>query len=269
MNLARDYRAFTLVEVLVVIAIIGILISVLLPAVNAARETARRTSCANNLKQLAIAINLHEEAHHTFPTGGWGQNWTGDPDAGFGPQQPGGWVYNTLPYLEENSLREIGKGLAPSAKRVAMVQVLQTPIPVFNCPSRRPPLAYTYTGPAALQNAAPPSAVAKSDYAMNSLISYQKSQVIAGDIQRMHGFSKTILVGEKSLNQDHYIDGQGSGDTLTMYVGDSDDIRRSVSGIPVADAESGDGFGGPHSGCNIAMCDGAVRFVAPTENLQP
>jgi len=265
----RARQGFTLVEVLVVIAIIGILIAISLPAVNAAREASRRTSCANNLKQLATAISLHEEAHHTFPTGGWGANWVGDPDAGFGTQQPGGWIYNILPYIEEKTLREIGKGQAAATKRVAITEVLKTPIPILNCPTRRLPRTYPYTGAMPMQNADPPASVAKSDYAINSKISYLKSEVIAGDIERMQGFSKTVLLGEKSLNQDNYSNGQGAGDTLTMYVGDSDDIRRTVAGTPIDDTESGDGFGGPHSGCNVVMCDGAIRFVAPTENMQP
>src|SRR5436190_20501114 len=95
--------AFTLVELLVVMAIIGILIALLIPAVQAARESSRRATCANNLHQLAVAIKLHEETHHIFPTGGWGADWVGDPDAGFGPRQPGGWIDNILPYIEQKA----------------------------------------------------------------------------------------------------------------------------------------------------------------------
>ena len=94
---------FTLVEVLVVIAIIGVLVAITLPAVQMAREASRRSSCANNLRQQAVAVKLHDGAHKSFPTGGWGGEWLGDPDAGYGPRQPGGWIYNVLAYIEQDN----------------------------------------------------------------------------------------------------------------------------------------------------------------------
>ena len=83
---------FTLVELLVVIAVMGILIALLLPAVQSARESARMIQCKNHLKQIGLAWLHHHDAQGFFPTGGWGSNWTGDSDRGFavlsGPGQP-------------------------------------------------------------------------------------------------------------------------------------------------------------------------------------
>ena len=99
---------FTLVELLVVIAIIGILVALLLPAIQAAREAARRTECKNKLKQMGVAAMLHEDTHNHLPTGGWGWRWSGDPDAGYGDNQPSGWYYNILAYTEEGAIRDWG-----------------------------------------------------------------------------------------------------------------------------------------------------------------
>src|ERR1700743_1149494 len=105
-------RGFTLVELLVVIAIIGILVALLLPAIQAAREAARRNQCKNNLKQLALGCLLHESTQKYLPSGGWNDRYTSDANRGYGGQQPGGWYYNILAYIEEQSLRDLGKGLA-------------------------------------------------------------------------------------------------------------------------------------------------------------
>ncbi len=130
-------RGFTLVELLVVIAIIGILVSLLLPAVQAAREAARRAQCLNNLKQIGVAIMLHVDAHKHLPTGGWGYNWVGDPNRGFDKRQPGGWVYNILPFIEEESLRTLGSSQTGAAQRAALTELCQKPVSSFLCPSRR------------------------------------------------------------------------------------------------------------------------------------
>src|SRR5262245_65887753 len=101
-------NAFTLVELLVVIAIIGILVALLLPAIQAARESARRSKCANNLRNLATAALNHHDTAKFYPTGGWGWWWTGDPDRGFGRSQPGGWTFSLLPFTEEESIYTSG-----------------------------------------------------------------------------------------------------------------------------------------------------------------
>lgn len=261
----RDLRAgFTLVEVLVVIAIIGALVALLLPAIEMARESSRRSSCANNLRQQAVAVRLHESAHNTFPTGGW-KNYLGDPDAGYGPKQPGGWIYNILSHIEADNLRQLGRGESGPAKQEALVTLMQSPLEVFYCPSRRLARLYPYAGNT-LMNASPPPQVAKTDYAVSSTVSFEKSEVIMSDIQlRGKGSSKTVLAGEKSVAAIG-----GAGDSLVAYVGDSDDIRRTPSGSPTTDKNGGSGFGGPHpGGANFAYCDGSVRFVNDDESIEP
>jgi prepilin-type processing-associated H-X9-DG protein len=165
-----------LVELLVVIAIIGILVALLLPAIQAAREAARRTQCKNQLKQIATACMLHLDSQKIFPSGGWGYEWTADVNQGYGPNQPGSWVFNILAFLEEDSTRNLGKGLAMTdpAFRTASTTLHTTPIGVFNCPTRGrlgvsratyqpPPKEQTW-----VQNVALSRGVVKNDYAANS-----------------------------------------------------------------------------------------------------
>ncbi len=137
----RSKKGFTLVELLVVIAIIGILVALLLPAIQAAREAARRTQCKNDVKQIALGWLLHEDTHGFFPSGGWGYLYTGDANRGYGEDQPGGWAYDILTYVEEEALRDLGSGLVvPSiAFQQASITLHTTPIPMFHCPTRRGP----------------------------------------------------------------------------------------------------------------------------------
>ena len=176
----RSRSAFTLVELLVVIAIIGILVALLLPAIQAAREAARRAQCKNNLRQAALACLNHESTHKFFPAGGWGFGWMGDPDAGYGPRQPGGWVYQATPYLEEGAVRDLGKGLPPAQKAVELAKQLSAVIPSFYCPSRRAPIGlparnpdgkYVEVDAAGTEkvpfNAEVPATLAHTDYCIN------------------------------------------------------------------------------------------------------
>jgi prepilin-type N-terminal cleavage/methylation domain-containing protein/prepilin-type processing-associated H-X9-DG protein len=137
---------FTLVELLVVITIIAILIALLLPAVQAAREAARTLQCSNNLKQLGLAMLSFEETNHHFPSGGWGWNWVGDPDRGTDVEQPGGWLYATLPQLEQLALYQLGSdGNADNwspAQLAGSAQRIQTPLAMMNCPTRRRSIIY-------------------------------------------------------------------------------------------------------------------------------
>ena len=144
---SRRNRGFTLVELLVVVTIIGILVSLLLPAVQAAREAARRLQCSNNIKQLALGMHQHLQAHGFFPSGGWGYEWAPHPARGFGAPQPGGWGYSVLPYIEAGDLHDLGSTADPNdstsqAVLNSNVQRFQVAQPIWYCPTRRRALVY-------------------------------------------------------------------------------------------------------------------------------
>jgi prepilin-type N-terminal cleavage/methylation domain-containing protein/prepilin-type processing-associated H-X9-DG protein len=166
----RRPTGFTLVELLVVIAIIGILVALLLPAVQAAREAARRNQCKNQLKQMGLACLLHEDTNGFFPSGGWGTNFSAEPNSGYGEKQPGSWYYSVFSYLEENGLRDLGRGQALGSAdwQTSLRQLVATPVGTFNCPSRRAVavgVAGGHTGQFAFLNGQP---AAKGDYAGNT-----------------------------------------------------------------------------------------------------
>jgi prepilin-type N-terminal cleavage/methylation domain-containing protein/prepilin-type processing-associated H-X9-DG protein len=137
---------FTLVELLVVITIIGILVALLLPAVQAAREAARMVQCQNNLKELGLAMLHFEQTNGHLPSGGWGYIWVGDPDRGTDIEQPGGWLYSILPQLEQLSLFQLGGDGKPdewtATQLAGSAQRIQMPLTTMNCPTRRQTIAY-------------------------------------------------------------------------------------------------------------------------------
>ncbi|MAT72902.1 MAG: hypothetical protein CMJ58_25760 [Planctomycetaceae bacterium] len=169
-------RGATLVELLIVIAILSLLLQLALPAVENAREAARRTACQNNLRQIGLAALGHEAAQETLPAAGWGWGWMGDPDRGVGKNQPGSWCYQLLPYLEGQPLHDLGRGLPPRDKAKALALLAATPQEMFYCPSRRlaRPLPNVKGGVSGTQgsesfwyNANRSDKLAKSDYVGN------------------------------------------------------------------------------------------------------
>ncbi len=289
-------RAFTLVELLVVITIIGILISLLLPAVQSAREAARRLQCSNNLKQIGLACLNHEQAQGHYPPGGWGYLYVGDPNYGSDRTQPGGWVFNVLPYMEQQSLHDLGLGLSDTARKTALSRMNSTPIAAMNCPTRGRTTALPLKAWTAPSNGDSSITIcAKTDYAGNggdgpwssdqgmpcgdSITSEntetgvinQRSMTTVASVR--DGTSNTYLVGEKYVNPDYYLTGLDDGDDQSMYVGyDFDTCRWTKNDpdtltkyLPYPDSpgiSQRTCFGSAHAGmCNFVFCDGSVHSI--------
>lgn len=144
-------RGFTLVELLVVIAIIGVLVALLLPAIQAAREAARRSQCSNNIKQIGLAVLNFESSMKTFPAGV-------ETDAASGGTTPvfSGWTREIMNYSENPALREMykpEKATPPvsvvSTTDLGAKQFRETAVPMYTCPSDFPmELVAPHTGPA-------------------------------------------------------------------------------------------------------------------------
>lgn len=169
-NQPRRNRGFTLVELLVVIAIIGILIALLLPAIQAAREAARRMECKDHLKQIALGFVNHENNQKFYPTGGWSYEWMGDPNCGYARKQPGSWPFNILPYIELKSMHDSALSKTGASKQAILGQMCKIPLSLFYCPTRRPAmLIYQIPGRAVPRNASDIDGqnTARTDYAAN------------------------------------------------------------------------------------------------------
>jgi prepilin-type N-terminal cleavage/methylation domain-containing protein/prepilin-type processing-associated H-X9-DG protein len=274
---------FTLVELLVVIAIIGILVALLLPAIQAAREAARRTECQNRLKQIGLAMQNYHDTQKSFPMGRERTD-----------QYGVSWAFRLLPEMEESAIyasRDKTKRVDDEVNAHAM----RTPIQVYACPSRRsaaadrdfdnndtPPLV---TGVATLGDYA---ANAGRDWrtGMNTAsgaVEIMSSDAIDGSVagpiftgSRINGrrvtdgLSKTLAVGERHIppanssgtdNMQEYHQGDTaflSGDMpMTIFCG-------SDQGLASGQDDPGLGkFGGPHPGVVMfAYLDGHVAPLA-------
>lgn len=199
---------FTLVELLVVIAIIGVLVALLLPAVQAAREAARRNSCVNNLKQIGLAVQTYHDARGVFPEGRLDRR-----------QEGASWAFRLLPYLEQNNIYDAFDETVP-VYDTANAQAMRTPVETFVCPSRRTPAADRDFD----NNDDPPivtAAAAGGDYAGNAGLDFiygtpgldvsdEDPDLFAGPIhsysrvkgrQVTDGWSQTLAVGESTFRE--------------------------------------------------------------------
>jgi prepilin-type N-terminal cleavage/methylation domain-containing protein/prepilin-type processing-associated H-X9-DG protein len=271
----RRPGGFSLTELLVVVAVIAILLSLIVPAVQRARESSNLTQCANNLHQVGIASHNVETFANRLPSGGWGWAWVGMPDRGAGPGQPGGWLYDLLPYLDEADLRRLGAGQTPPELQDSIVALLGTPVATYVCPTRRnggpyqgQPNYSTYsvgvgkTGETVQVTA---WSLARSDYAGNAgsqgfneifggpatlaegddpKFAWPSTAACTGVLFQRSAVSRTSIrrgssnvffAGERYIAANHYEDGIDIGDNEAMYVGFDNDNYRVTVDPPMRD----------------------------------
>jgi len=258
----RPERGFTLVELLVVIAIIGVLVALLLPAVQAAREAARRMTCQNHLKQVGLAMQNHHDTYGIYPDGGI--NWHaartkaagGAPEAA--PRQAWGLFYQMLPFIEQQSLYDNADDAF----------VRRTPVSSYFCPSRREPV--------------PVGNRAHNDYAGNGgltggglngwgdgnnggVVTRATAVAPIDSAAIIDGTSNTIAVGEKWMGQSEYSK-HTCADNEGYASGFDWDIIRWGNNPPRKDVLNNDAckteFGSAHAGgAYFGYCDGSVQFV--------
>jgi prepilin-type N-terminal cleavage/methylation domain-containing protein/prepilin-type processing-associated H-X9-DG protein len=285
-------RGFTLVELLVVIAIIGILVALLLPAIQAAREAARRTECSNNLKQIGLGLHIYHDTYNSLPVAIMGDNGA-DDDEGFG------FLCAILPFIEEQALYDV---VAPTGTP-GIFQVYynnnpgnhvwpggDTVVDTYDCPSSSLPniVPTTYDVPGSRNGPLPQDAPFYVGYATSDYKTAGGS--CRGDNGIMHklreakwrrlrdvidGTSSTIMVGESSYVFDDddevddwptWIGGLYSDEQVRINGRTSAPINCGCSPVTMDQAISDDcAFSWHPGGAQFVLCDGSVRFIS--ENI--
>ncbi len=245
-------RAFTLIELVVVLAILAVLVGLLLPAVVKIREAAARLRCANNLKQLGLAFVSHHDANGAFPQGG-------SNDPGFSFAHPGkrnqwSWCYQILPFIEQDNLYA-----SADVNRLDT-----TPVKLYYCPARR--AAGLYNGKNKVDYAG--CAGTRPDNGCNGVVTRQPVPPCrVADVT--DGTSSTVLLGDKQLNTSQLGFSQDDSETCfrSGWNGDFTVYRVGIQ-PPAADSSrawglpASDRFGSSHAlGLNVTFADGSVRFV--------
>lgn len=290
----RIGAGFTVVELLVSLAVVSVLLSLLLPAVQNARATARRSMCMNNLRQQGIGFSNFASTFGYFPGSGWGYSWLGMSDRGFGDKQPGGWMFALLPFVEQKSVYELAPRSAGGVVDVTNVdRLVLSPVVVYSCPERRSPIPrpseseVSFFGSRRLRECirsdycgsggtigyedfAGPNSLLESDAGLFSWPStakcngvvFLRSQIRFADIT--DGASNVVITGEKWVSSPDAVQIRG-GDNQPFTSGDCADVRRWGWRPPSRDGSSeGDdnAFGSAHNGgAGFAFCDGSVRFI--------
>lgn len=277
-------KAFTLLELLVVIAVVAVLVGLLIPAVQMARESARMACCKNNLKQLGLAVQLHEQSLGHMPGAGWGSAWTGDPDKGSGTTQPGSWIFSTLPYMECNEIYSMASDGDPSTitptQKAAAAEAAKIPIPVVTCPSRRSsPTSPTSSD--TVWNMDHAERVLKTDYSINAgdnVVRWERGPEPSCPSFEDMTLSTGVAHQASQLKFDHVVDGLSNtylaGEKRICRLDDDQDNRGALFGAdlettrwtkepPAMDGEGpGMNFGSAHRSLCMVMCDGSVASIS-------